>query len=303
MADLIKTKYNKAKPFALPADYDPRPAMKTMMQLNPITGLPFNAEDLYSGIKNSDYLQAGIGGLGLLGAGSLVAPAAAAKYAQATMPLRNAQINIEATSPNILQGANASQRGQFLSDMRYDIARKGAAGKGMKMANAPVTKTQGVWVDPASNVEEFNRVYAQNIGRLPKAPIQENPALTDYAMSMGGDLGQWGVGAARFSPLPFNINKNAANAVLYPKVSAKDIIDAGKKLNPKGGVISATPQGGMLVFDTSGTMTAKDLANSLKGVSSKPKYGLLDSAYFDTSAQPQGAYMSNVDDLIKLFGY
>jgi hypothetical protein len=299
----LPSQYNTAAPFSLDPNYDPRPAMKTMMQLNPITGIPFNAQDLYSGIKNRDYLQAGIGGLGLLGTGILGAPSAATGYAKATMPLRNAQVNIEATSPTILQGANNSRQGQFLSDMRYDIARQGAANKGMSMANSPVSKTQGVWVDPASNVEEFNRVYAQNIGRLPKGSIQDNPALSQYANSMGGDLGQWGVGAARFSPLPFNINKAAANAVLYPKASSKDIIEAGKRLNPKGGVVSSTPQGGMLVFDTGGTMTAKDLAKSIKGASSKPKYGLLDSAYFDTSAQPQGAYMSNVDNLIKGLGY
>jgi len=90
---------------------------------------------------------------------------------------------------------------------------------------------------------------------------------------------------------------------LYPKASAKDIINAGKKLNPKGGVVSATPQGGMIVFNPEGSMTAQQLAKSIKGASSKPKYGLLDSAYFDTSAQSQGAYMSNVDDLIKKLGY
>jgi hypothetical protein len=50
-------------------------------------------------------------------------------------------------------------------------------------------------------------------------------------------------------------------------------------------------------------VTAKEIAGQLKGVSSKPRYGLLDSAYYDTSAQSQGAYMSNIDDLIKGLGY
>jgi hypothetical protein len=59
----------------------------------------------------------------------------------------------------------------------------------------------------------------------------------------------------------------------------------------------------MLVFNPEGTMTAKEIAGQLKGVSSKPRYGLLDSAYYDTSAQSQGAYMSNIDDLIKGLGY
>ena len=296
---------NTKKPlWNLPENFDAKTAMKDLVKMfNPIMATPYYAEDVYGGVKNKDYLQAGGGALGLLGNASMVAPYAAPVIARATMPLRSAQVNIEATSPNILQGANASRQGQFLSDLRFDTARKAAAERGMAMANAPVTKTQGVWVDPASNVEEFNRVYAQNIGRLPRAPIQENPALTQYAQSIGGDLGQWGVGAARFSPLPFNINKNAANAVLYPKASAKDIIEVGKMINPKGGVVSATPQGGMLVFNPEGSMTAKDIAASIKGVSSKPKFGLLDSAYFDTSAQQQGAYMYNIDDLIKGLGY
>ena len=297
-------KYTKAKPFTMSPDFDAKTAMKDLIGMfNPVMAAPYYAQDVYGGVKDKDYMKAGLGALGLAGGASMVAPYASPMIARATMPLRSAQVNIEATSPNMLQGANASRQGQFLSDWRFDVARKGAAEKGMSMANAPVTKTQGVWVDPASNVEEFNRVYAQNIGRLPKGSIQENPALAQYAQSMGGDLGQWGVGAARFSPLPFNINKNAANALLYPKASAKDIIETGKKLNPKGGVVSATPQGGMIVFDTSGSMTAKDIAGNIKGVSSKPKYGLLDSAYFDTSAQPQGAYMSKVDEIIKNLGY
>lgn len=280
--------------------------MKTVLGMMPVVGAPIAGLSAYDAYKAGDYTNAGINAAaGLLGAASIPSTvrSIAPEYARATMPLRPVQVNMEATSPAILQGANASRQGQFLSDMRFNEAIKGAKGKGMQMANTPYAKTQGVWVDPASNVEEFNRVYAQNVGRLPKSPIQENQALTEYASSMGGDLGQWGVGAARFSPLPFNINKNSANAVMYPKATAKDIINAGKKLNPKGGVVSATPEGGMIVFNPEGSMTAAQIAKNIKGAASKPKFGLLDSAYFDTSAQPQGAYMSNVDDLIKGLGY
>jgi len=288
----------------LPENYNGVEGMKDIIKMfNPFMAIPYNAEDVYSGARSGDYMKAGMGTLGLLGAASPAAPISAAKYAKATMPLRNTQVNIEATSPTLLQGANASRQGQFLSDLRFDTARKAAANKGIDFANTPVSKTQGVWVDPASNVEEFNRVYAQNIGKLPAGSIQDNPQLARYAESIGGDLGQWGVGSARFSPLPFNIGSSNANAALFPKVTAEDIIKAGTKLNPKGGVVSATPNGGMLVFNPNGTMSAKEMAGELKSISSKPKFGLLDSAYFDTSGQPSGAYMMNVDDLIKGLGY
>lgn len=280
--------------------------MKTVLGMMPVVGAPIAGLAAYDAYKEGDNLGAGLNAVtGLLGAAGTpsVIRGAAKNYAQQTMPLRNAQINIEATSPTMLQGANASRQGQFLSDLRYDTARKAASSAGMKMADAPVTKTQGIWVDPETLAEEFNRVYSQNIGRLPKAPIEFNPQVKAYAESMGGDLGQWGVGASRFSPLPFNINKQAANAILYPKASAKDIINAGKKLNPKGGVVSATPQGGMIVFNPEATMTTQQMASKLKGVSSKPKYGLLDSNLFMTNEVPQGSYMSNVDDLIKGLGY
>jgi hypothetical protein len=280
--------------------------MKTVLGMMPVVGAPVAGLAAYDAFKEGDYLGGGLNtAAGLLGAASIPSAlrSGATQYARSTMPLRSAQMNMEATSPSMLQGANFSPKGQLLSDMRFNEALKGASGKGLTMANSPVTKTQGVWVDPASNVEEFNRVYAQNIGRIPATPIQENPAVAAYANSMGGDLGQWGVGASRFSPLPFNVNKQSANAVLYPKASAKDIINAGKKLNPKGGVVSATPQGGMIVFNPEGSMTAEQITKNIKGVSSKPKFGLLDSAYFDTSAQPQGAYMSNIDKLIKKSGY
>lgn len=288
----------------VPENYDVKAGMKDLVKaLNPMMAVPYYAEDVYSGATGGDYLKAGGGLLGLLGAGSMVAPSLAAPYARATMPLRNVNVNIEATSPNILQKANETGLGQTLSDARFRQALTGAQSKGMSMANAPYAKTQGVWVDPASNVEEFNRVYSQNVGRLGMSPIQQNPALTNYAMSMGGDLGQWGVGASRFSPLPANLAKESANAVKFNNVKPQDIIAAGTKLNPKGGVVSATPDGGMVVFDTSGTMTATDIAKQLKSISSKPKYGLLDSAYFDTSGQAQGQYMTEIDKLIKGFGY
>lgn len=280
--------------------------MKTVLGMMPVVGAPIAGLSAYDAYKAGDYTGAGINAAsGLLGAASIPSTVRnlAPEYARATMPLRNAQINIEATSPAILQGANATRQGKFLSDLRYDTARKAAADAGMKMANAPVTKTQGIWVDPETLAEEFNRVYSQNIGKLPKTPIEFNPQVKSYAESMGGDLGQWGVGASRFSPLPFNINKQAANAILYPKASAKDIINAGKKLNPKGGVVSATPQGGMIVFNPEVTMTTQQMASKLKEVSSKPKYGLLDSSLFMTNEVPQGSYMSNVDDLIKGLGY
>jgi len=301
----LPPKYTKGNPnFTLPADFNAKVAMKDIVKMfNPFMAIPYNAEDFYSGAQSGDYMKSGMGALGLLGAATPFAPAASAQYAKSTMPLRNAQINIEATSPAILQGANASRQGQFLSDLRYDTARKAASDSGMKMANAPVTKTQGIWVDPETLAEEFNRVYSQNIGRLPKTPIEFNPQVKAYAESMGGDLGQWGVGASRFSPLPFNINKQAANSILYPKATAKDIIEAGKKLNPKGGVVSATPQGGMIVFNPEVTMTTQEMASQLKNVSSKPRYGLLDSNLFMTNEVPQGNYMSNVDDLIRGLGY
>lgn len=288
----------------VPDDYDYKTGMKDLIKmLNPIMATPFYAEDVYSGASQGDYLKAGGGLLGLLGAGGMAAPSLAVPYARATMPFRKVNVNMESTSPTMLQKANETSLGQTLSDARFRQAIAGAKSKGMKMADAPYTKTQGVWVDPASNVEEFNRVYSQNVGRLPRSPIQENKQLTDYVMSMGGDLNQVAVGASRFSPLPANLAKESANAVKFSKVKPEDIIAAGTKLNPKGGVVSATSDGGMVVFDTSGTMTAKDIAKQLKGISSKPKYGLLDSAYFETKSQPQGAYMQDIDKLIRGFGY
>ena len=272
----------------------------------PPIGIPLGAYEMYQGYTNQNPIQGLLGGLTTAGGvvGTLAkAPGAALKYAEGQRKLSPVNINIEATSPNILQKANETASGRALSDLRYGAAQQGAAGKGMEYANIPPSKVQGVWVDPASNVEEFNRVYSQNLGPINRMNIQKSGPLSEYAQSMGGDLGQWGVGATRFTKIPMNLNKDAANGILFENVSSKQIIDAGKKLNPKGGVVSATPNGGMLVFDPNGAMSAKQLAKELKGVAKSPKYGLLDSAYFDTSAAGQGAYMNPVDELLRLRGF
>lgn len=272
----------------------------------PPIGIPLGAYEAYQGYTNQNPIQGLLGGLTAAGgvAGTIAkAPSAALKYAEGQRKLSPVNINIEATSPNILQKANETASGRALSDLRYGTAQQGAAGKGMEYANIPPSKVQGVWVDPASNVEEFNRVYSQNLGPINRMNIQKSGPLSEYAQSMGGDLGQWGVGATRFTKIPMNLNKDAANGILFENVSSKQIIEAGKKLNPKGGVVSATPNGGMLVFDPNGAMSAKQLASELKGVAKSPKYGLLDSAYFDTSAAGQGAYMNPVDELLRLRGF
>lgn len=272
----------------------------------PPIGIPLGAYEMYQGYTNQNPIQGLLGGLTTAGGvvGTLAkAPGAALKYAEGQRKLSPVNINIEATSPNILQKANETGSGRALSDLRYGIAQEGAAGKGMEYANIPPSKVQGVWVDPASNVEEFNRVYSQNLGPINRMNIQKSGPLSEYAQSMGGDLGQWGVGATRFTKIPMNLNKDAANGILFENVSSKQIIEAGKKLNPKGGVVSATPNGGMLVFDPNGAMSAKQLAKELKGVAKSPKYGLLDSAYFDTSTAGQGAYMNPVDELLRLRGF
>jgi hypothetical protein len=275
------------------------------MAIPPI-GIPLGAYEMYQGYANQDPIQGLLGAL--TSAGGVVgtiakAPGAALKYAEGQRKMSPVNINIEATSPNVLQKANETASGRALSDLRYGTAQQGAATKGMKYANIPPAKVQGVWVDPASNVEEFNRVYSQNLGPINRMNIQKSAPLSGYAQSMGGDLGQWGVGATRFTKIPMNLNKDAANGVLFENVSSKQIIEAGKKLNPKGGVVSATPNGGMLVFDPNNAMSAKQLVGELKGVAKSPKYGLLDSAYFDTSAAGQGAYMNPVDELLRLRGF
>lgn len=272
----------------------------------PPIGIPLGAYEMYQGYTNQNPIQGLLGGLTTAGGvvGTLAkAPGAALKYAEGQRKLSPVNINIEATSPNILQKANETPAGRALSDLRYGTAQQGAASKGMEYANIPPSKVQGVWVDPASNVEEFNRVYSQNLGPINRMNIQKSGPLSEYAQSMGGDLGQWGVGATRFTKIPMNLNKDAANGILFENVSSKQIIEAGKKLNPKGGVVSATPNGGMLVFDPNGAISAKQLAKELKGVAKSPKYGLLDSAYFDTSAAGQGAYMNPVDELLRLRGF
>jgi hypothetical protein len=272
----------------------------------PPIGIPLGAYEAYQGYANQNPIQGLLGGLtaGLGALGTVAqAPGMALKYAEGQRKMSPVNLNIEATSPNILQKASETAGGRALSDLRYGAAQEGAAAKGMQYANVPPSKVQGVWVDPASNVEEFNRVYSQNLGPINRMNIQKSSPLQEYAQSMGGDLGQWGVGATRFTKIPMNLNKNAANGILFENVSSKQIIDAGKKLNPKGGVVSATPNGGMLVFDPNGAMTAKQLASELKGVAKSPKFGLLDSAYYDTSAFTQGQYMNPVDTLIKGLGY
>ena len=272
----------------------------------PPIGIPLGAYEAYQGYANQNPIQGLLGGLtaGLGALGTVAqAPGMALKYAEGQRKMSPVNLNIEATSPNILQKASETAGGRALSDLRYGAAQQGAVGKGMQYANVPPAKVQGVWVDPASNVEEFNRVYSQNLGPINRMNIQKSSPLQEYAQSMGGDLGQWGVGATRFTKIPMNLNKNAANGILFENVSSKQIIDAGKKLNPKGGVVSATPNGGMLVFDPNGAMSAKQLVGELKGVAKSPKFGLLDSAYYDTSAFTQGQYMNPVDTLIKGLGY
>jgi hypothetical protein len=278
----------------------------------PPIGIPLGAYEAYQGYANQDPIQGLLGGLTAAGgvAGTIAkAPGAALKYAEGQRKMSPVNINIEATSPSILQKASETGSGRALSDLRYGVAQEGAAAKGMQYANVPPSKAQGVWVDPTSNVEEFNRVYSQNLGPINRMNIQKSGPLSRYAQSMGGDLGQIGIGATRFTKIPMNLNKDAATGLLYENVTSKQIIEAGKKLNPKEIVVSATPNGGMLVFDPkiafdpSRAINVKQLASELKGVAKSPKYGLLDSAYFDTSAAAQGAYMNPVDELLRLRGF
>lgn len=278
----------------------------------PPIGIPLGAYEAYQGYANQDPIQGLLGGLTAAGgvAGTIAkAPGAALKYAEGQRKLSPVNINIEATSPNILQKANETPAGRALSDLRYGIAQESAASKGMKYANIPPSKMQGVWVDPKTGAEEFNRVYSQNLGPINRMNIEKSGPLSEYAKSMGGDLGQIGIGAARFTKIPMNLNKDAATGLLYENVTSKQIIAAGKKLNPKEIVVSATPNGGMLVFDPrvafdpSNAINVKQLASELKGVAKSPKYGLLDSAYYQTDAIPQGAYMNPVDELLRLRGF
>jgi len=197
------------------------------MAIPPI-GIPLGIYEAYQGYNNQNPIQGLLGGLTTAGgvAGTIAkAPGAALKYAEGQRKLSPVNINIEATSPSILQKASETLGGRALSDLRYGAAQEGAAAKGMKYANVPPSKVQGVWVDPASNVEEFNRVYSQNLGPINRMNIQKSGPLSQYAQSMGGD------------------------------------------------------------------------------VAKSPKYGLLDSAYFDTSAAGQGAYMNPVDELLRLRGF
>ncbi len=155
----------------------------------PPIGIPLGAYEMYQGYTNQNPIQGLLGGLTTAGGvvGTLAkAPGAALKYAEGQRKLSPVNINIEATSPNILQKANETGSGRALSDLRYGTAQQGAAGKGMEYANIPPSKVQGVWVDPASNVEEFNRVYSQNLGPINRMNIQKSGPLSEYAQSMGG---------------------------------------------------------------------------------------------------------------------
>jgi len=275
----------------------------------PPIGIPLGAYEAYQGYANQDPIQGLLGALTSAGgvAGTIAkAPGAALKYAEGQRKMSPVNINIEATSPNILQRANETPAGRALSDLRYNTAQEGAASKGMQYANVPPSKMQGVWVDPATGAEEFNRVYTQNLGPINRMNIEKSGPLSRYANSMGGDLGQYGIGATRFTKIPMNLNKDAANGILYENVSSKQIIAAGKKLNPKGVVVSATPEGGMLVFDPNPgylQLQPKQLAKQLKSIAKSPNYGLLDSAYYQTDAIPQGSYMNTVDDILRQRGY
>jgi len=278
------------------------------MAIPPI-GIPLGIYEAYQGYNNQDPIQGLLGGLTTAGgvAGTIAkAPGAALKYAEGQRKLSPVNINIEATSPNILQRANETPAGRALSDLRYGTAQEAAAAKGMQYANIPPSKMQGVWVDPTTGAEEFNRVYSQNLGPIDRMNIQKSGPLSRYANSMGGDLSQIGVGATRFTKIPMNLNKDAANGILYENVSSKQVIEAGKKLNPKGVVVSSTPEGGMLVFDPNPgyfQLKPKQLAKELKGIAKSPKYGLLDSAYYETDAIAQGAYMNPVDELLRQRGF
>jgi hypothetical protein len=278
------------------------------MAIPPI-GIPLGIYEAYQGYNNQDPIQGLLGGLTTAGgvAGTIAkAPGAALKYAEGQRKLSPVNINIEATSPNILQRANETPAGRALSDLRYNTAQEAAAAKGMQYANIPPSKMQGVWVDPTTGAEEFNRVYSQNLGPIDRMNIQKSGPLSRYANSMGGDLSQIGVGATRFTKIPMNLNKDAANGILYENVSSKQVIEAGKKLNPKGVVVSSTPEGGMLVFDPNPgyfQLKPKQLAKELKGIAKSPKYGLLDSAYYETDAIAQGAYMNPVDELLRQRGF
>lgn len=223
------------------------------------------------------------------------------EYANATMRMRPTTVNVEATAPELLQKAAETLKGRALSDARYAMAKAGAKAKGMKMANAPAKKAQGVWVDPPSNTYEFNTVYSQDVGRLPEGSIGDSEELYKYATSMGGDLGQWGVGANRFSPIPFNVGKKKAGAVRYGDATDAMIREAGSKVNPLGGVVAADPRGGMVVFPVPGAnVSAQDLAGMIGG---RPRYGMIDATMFETNAAPQGKYMTTIDDLIRRSGY
>ena len=270
----------------------------------PPLGIPIGLNQAYQGYKNKDIVQSLLGGAEATLGGLYTAPKLAYQYAKGAMMAKPVTMNIEATSPNMLQNVERDVFGNLLSDMRYEAARKGALNKGMDYAKVDPLKTRGVWVEPTKPTE-FNRVYSQALPPTNASTIQNYMPLQKYAESMGGDLSQYAVGANRFSKLPLNLSKDRAQAVKYNNVTESQIKDAGMKLGNKSSdiVVSATPDGGMVIFDSTKQFTPKQLAKEIKTVANKPKYGLLDSAYWETGGLTQGEYMNPVDALIRQRGY
>ena len=271
----------------------------------PPLGIPIGLNQAYQGYKNKDIVQSLLGGAEAALGGLYTAPKLAYQYAKGAMQAKPVTMNIEATSPNMLQNVEKDVFGNLLSDQRYQAARQGALNKKMDYAKVDPLKTRGVWVDPATNTAEFNRVYSQALPPTSASTIQNYMPLQKYAESMGGDLSQYAVGANRFSKLPLNLSKDKAQAVKYNNVTESQIKDAGMKLGNKSSdiVVSATPDGGMVIFDSAKQFTPKQLAKEIKTVANKPKYGLLDSAYWETGGLTQGEYMNPVDALIRQRGY
>jgi len=82
------------------------------MAIPPI-GIPLGIYEAYQGYNNQDPIQGLLGGLTTAGgvAGTIAkAPGAALKYAEGQRKLSPVNINIEATSPSILQKASETLR-------------------------------------------------------------------------------------------------------------------------------------------------------------------------------------------------
>lgn len=242
---------------------------------------------------------------GLLFGGKTQGGNLADDYAKRAMRRQRVQVNAEATGPDILQGANDTALGRLLSDKRYEQALDSARGKGYSLADSPTTKGQGVWVEPADpatglSKQEFNRGYSQDVGRLGKEPLEEQVGFRGYLDQLGSDLTQWGVGASRFSPLPFNAGKKYSTAVKYPNVTDEQIKQAGKIMNPTEGVVALTPDGGMLVFQKG--VDGETVVKRLEKVAKNPIYGKVDSVY-QPSSLPQSLNMRGIDSLIRQFGF